>query len=117
MGNQIRTFIILCYRVAIIAIEDRASLDRRRFEDAHLKFAILQISAWYPELMHSKNVPLTPDISKVLEKFTSAYYRHFTTKYAGNMPSCIYQCTAYAHHIMPISSMSAGLNYSPFAFI
>ena len=67
----------------MVAVQRRASLDRRRFEDAHIKYAVLHIISWYSESLQLQDVPLTSDVNAVLEKFTSVYYKLFTAKYAG----------------------------------
>ena len=51
------------------AVERHA--DRRRLEDAHLKFAVIT------------GFPPCSDINSVLQSFTSKYYTIFTAKYAG----------------------------------
>ena len=37
------------------AVLKRASMDRRRFEDAHLKYAALKIVSWYPNMLELLN--------------------------------------------------------------
>ena len=66
-----------------IDVERRASMDRCRLEDAHLKFAVLQVISWYPDLLHLKEVPMTSSVNEMLKTFTSSYYTLFTAKYAG----------------------------------
>ena len=74
------------------AIENRASLDRRRLEDAHIKFAVLQIMMWYSKSMSSKDFPLMSDMNSVLQTFTSKYYEIFTAQYAGTFLACVNTC-------------------------
>ncbi len=58
-------------------------MDRRRLEDAHLKFAVLQVVSWYPETLQFGEVDLSSDVNDCLERFTGMYYSHFSKKYAG----------------------------------
>ena len=66
-----------------IDVERRASMDRRRLEDAHLKFAVLQVISWYPDSLHLTEVPITSSVNEMLKTFTSTYYNLFNAKYAG----------------------------------
>ena len=62
----------------------RIRLDRRRFEEAHLKYAMLMVQARYPT-MATGPLPIATDISDTLEKFTPAFYEAFTHRYSGKL--------------------------------
>ena len=70
-------------RCTIGAVAKRASLDRRRLEDAHLKFSVLQTISWYPESLRLHDIPITSDVNVMLQRFIRTYYNQFTAKYAG----------------------------------
>lgn len=57
------------------------SLDRRRLEAAHLKYAALKVMKRYPEVFkqHKINIKLT----ETLESITKDFYTAFTLKYSG----------------------------------
>ena len=65
------------------AVQKRASMDRRRLEDAHLKFAVLQVVSWYPEALTLGEVDLSSSVSECLGRVTGTYYSQFSKKYAG----------------------------------
>ncbi len=90
----------LILRGVVAAVESRASLDRRRLEDAHLKLAVLQIISWYPESLHIQDIPLTSDVNAVLARFTGIYYNQFTAKYAGKIPTYQHVRTCTYLHII-----------------
>ena len=58
-------------------------MDRRRLEDSHLKFAVLQVMMWYSEALQLEEFPLSASVNETLSRFTAAYYIQFTRKYAG----------------------------------
>ena len=57
------------------ALYDRAQLDRRRLENAFIKYSILQSSKQYPE--HFGDVPFSFTIEETLEEITPLYYQVF----------------------------------------
>lgn len=58
-------------------------MDRRRFEEAHLKFAILQTVAQYQDQFQLNKLPFYSDIKDTLEHFTPVYYQYFQGRYAS----------------------------------
>ena len=60
---------------------DRRSLDRRRLESAHLRFAILTIQESFPEIFSDKAI--TPDVQTILAEINYKFYLAFRQKYAG----------------------------------
>ena len=61
--------------------EVRACLDRRRLEEAHLRYAIVMVYRDYPGQFTSWKVSC--DIRITLEKVSSVYYKAFSARYAG----------------------------------
>ena len=59
----------------------RQKLDRRRLEAAHLLYAVLTVSLWYPHIIPS--VCLDDDLDSKLLQLISPYHRAFSEKYAG----------------------------------
>ena len=39
-------------------------MDRRRLEDSHLKFAVLQVVMWYPEALQLEEFPLSTSVNE-----------------------------------------------------
>jgi hypothetical protein len=71
-------------------IKERFSLNRRRLEEAHLKYALITTIRRYPQL-HTHSIPIRGDISQSLKEFTPSYYEAFTIKYAAHactFPGC-----------------------------
>ena len=61
--------------------EDREKLNRRRLEEGHMKFCILDVFVRYPQ-----NFPtwkITSNLQQCLDNITPTYYNAFTSKYAG----------------------------------
>ena len=74
-----------------IAVDDslhgRIRLDRRRLEAAHLKYAVLTVQNHYPSLaVHP--IPMSTDVSSMLQMFTPAFYDAFTQMFSGEMNRC-----------------------------
>lgn len=68
-------------------LQHRLRLDRRRFEAAHLKYAILTTQSRYPEIA-AGSIAMNTDISSTLEVITPTFYDAFTQRYAGTyLPS------------------------------
>ena len=71
-------YILICSQGCGI---DRQCMDRRRLEEAHLKFCILDVFKRYP-----RNFPhwhVATNLQQALDTITPAYYEAFCTKYAG----------------------------------
>lgn len=68
-------------------------MDRRRFEDAHLKYAVLKVTGRYSECL--KAPEFSSDIYATLQVVTPAFYNAFQRKYSGtyelflHAPPCI----------------------------
>ena len=65
-------------------LQYRIRLDRRRFEEAHLKYAMLKIRARYPAIATGP-LPISTNIFHTLEKFTPAFYEAFSHRYSGKL--------------------------------
>lgn len=61
--------------------EDRLKLDRRRLEEAHLKFCVLDVYKRYPEAF--PRWVISTSVQQTLEDVTPLYYKAFADKYAG----------------------------------
>ena len=59
----------------------RASLDRRRLEEAHLKYAVLRVYKWYPKLFPV--MTMASSIQQILEDMTPTFYRAFSMYYSS----------------------------------
>lgn len=57
-------------------------MDRRRFEDAHLKYAALKVVSWYPSMFKLEDLDLSMSINSLLTSVTASYYSTFTRKYS-----------------------------------
>ncbi len=62
-------------------LHQRLKLDRRRFESAHLQYAMLKTASRYPQLSSSTSV--SSNLHDTLQKFSPAYYAAFMAKYSG----------------------------------
>ena len=60
----------------------RIRLDRRRFESAHLKYAMLKLQKQYPTLS-ALQIPVTADIKDTMLNFTPKFYQAFCAHYSG----------------------------------
>ncbi len=60
----------------------RIRLDRRRFETAHLKYAVLMTHRRYP-MIATCPIAMTTDVTDTLQKFTPIFYEAFCQRYAG----------------------------------
>ena len=79
----------------------RIRLDRRRFEAAHLRYAILNTASCYPDLL-SGPLAMTTDVSDVLQKISPTYYEAFTQRYCCMCPDMI---VVYSALLCLISSL------------
>ena len=59
----------------------RVKLDRRQFESAHLRFAILNVSSRYSEI--DGPIPMYSSMTDTLQIFTPKFYNAFEKKYSG----------------------------------
>lgn len=60
---------------------DRSALDRRRLEEAHMRFCILDVLQRYPQLC--PNFKLHSSLKQNLDDITTLYYDAFSQRYAG----------------------------------
>ena len=58
----------------------RASLDRRRLEDTHLKYAVLRVYKWYPNVFPT--MTMASSIQQTLEDMTPSFYSAFSLYYS-----------------------------------
>ena len=63
-------------------LNGRIRLDRRRFESAHLKYAMLNILNHYPKIAKVP-ITMTADIAHMLQIFTPVFYSAFCERYSG----------------------------------
>ena len=60
---------------------DRGQLDRRRLEEAHMRFCILDVFKRYPQTFPTWTI--TSNLQQTLDDITPLYYSAFATRYAG----------------------------------
>ena len=60
----------------------RIRLDRRRFEAAHLKYALLMTQRRYATIPATQ-IPMQTEFNETLKTFTPLFYEAFTQKYSG----------------------------------
>ena len=58
----------------------RASLDRRRLEEAHLKYAALHVYTWYPDFFPVMS--MASSIQQILADMTPTFYTAFSMYYS-----------------------------------
>ena len=76
------------------SLTKRQSLDRRRFEAAHLRYAVLQVAAFYSELLLTQGLFVYPDVEKTLSIITPALYSAFQARFSGkHFNNFIYKIT------------------------
>ena len=67
-------------------VMNRLQLDRRRLEAAHLRYAVLNISSQFNLFTGDHaHITLESDIYQTLKEFTPAFFKAFTSKYAGSV--------------------------------
>ena len=64
----------------IIVITNRVQLDRRRLEEAHLRFCVLQLSSRYPDIPLGS---IETSVFETIDKIAPLYYKAFQKKYGG----------------------------------
>ena len=74
--------------------QERKCLDRRKFEDGHVRFAVLQVIAWYKDQFSLNDTPLLASVNETLKSVTSKYFSSFTQTYSGKVKLYIYPHTA-----------------------
>ena len=77
------SIVIILYR-CLPVLTERLKMDRRRLEQAHFRFAIIQVSTWYTDLtldgvvFNEEAVALTEFTTKYQKKLHSFYSGKFT---------------------------------------
>lgn len=69
-------------------MNERACLDRRRLEEAHLKYCILKMYKKYPNYFH--DFKITSDVKHILEVVTPVYYKAFSELYMCEFIAILY---------------------------
>ena len=81
-NNIILTCVVHVHcRCADKQLYSRIRLDRRRFETAHLKYALLVMEKRHENI--KTHIPMQTDLSETLQAFTPLFYEAFTKKYSG----------------------------------
>ena len=60
---------------------DREQLDRRRLEEAHMRFCMLDVFKRYPQTFPAWII--SSNLQQSLDDITPLYYNAFSAKYAG----------------------------------
>ena len=61
-------------------LTNRMKLDRRRFEAAHLRYAMLTTMTNYEDI---ERIPMYTDVYESLKIITPAFFESFTKRFAG----------------------------------
>lgn len=72
--------------------DGRHKMDRRRFETAHLKYAVLKVVTRYPNTFQDSRT-INTTLSETIDHVTPQYYNAFTSRYSG-MRAWLY-CNTY----------------------
>ena len=59
----------------------RIKLDRRRFEAAHLKYALLMTQSQYPHI--DESISVSTEVYESIKRVTPKFYTSFCMKYSG----------------------------------
>ena len=72
------------YNSSISMLTDRINLDRRRLEDAHIIYAVLDVMRWYPTGFSEEDKILKPaHFNNILSHLTPTFHKCFSERYAG----------------------------------
>ena len=67
-------------------LEKRIPLDRRRLEDAHMIYAVLNVLNWYPTKFGPEEKILKPaHFNEILSEITPIFHKCFSERYAGKL--------------------------------
>lgn len=77
------------------ALTKRLKMDKRRLEDAHFCFAMLNIVQWYSDDLDITEIIFSSDMSKTLLQFTPIFQKLFYSKYSGNSYICVIKPARY----------------------
>jgi len=81
----------LNYISRVLSLKDRIILDRRRLEDAHMIYAVLNVFGWYPAKFGPEQKVIRPShFNEILGKITPIFHQCFSEQYAGT--ATIYFC-------------------------
>lgn len=70
--------------VSILKLRDRLKLDRRRMEDAHMIYAVLNVMNFYPDAFTKDDKLFRPaHFNEVLCAITPKFYKCFSEMYSG----------------------------------
>ena len=70
--------------VSILKLKDRLKLDRRRLEDAHMIYAVLNVMNYYPDAFTKDDKSFRPaHFNKVLCAISPKFYKCFSDMYSG----------------------------------
>ena len=85
IGMYIKKYDLFSQTVYIFffRIQQRQSMDRRRFEAAHLKYACLRVVNLYPKFLSLDAICFDGDINTTIEVITPLLFCGFEAKYAG----------------------------------
>ena len=72
---------------------DRTPLDRRRLENAHLRFAVLSIQNYFPEIF--TDTVITSDIQDTLKEINQNFPAVFRKTYSGMNKSLVHIKSVY----------------------
>ena len=64
-------------------LAQRLLLDRRRLEDAHFQYAVLNIVLWYPSTFKLCDLPLHGGTQETLLQLSESYFEAFMQNYSG----------------------------------
>ena len=100
---------MLCYRDAGMSegICAQASLDRRRLEEAHLKYCILQMYQRYP-----KNFPkwsIASTLKQTFKSVTPTFYQAFSANFAGTYMCDLIRNMWFRFHLASPKTMPMGM--------
>ena len=85
------TIVYSCVDKGDDQLHHRIRLDRRHFESAHLKYAMLMTKSRYPSISID-TIPMTTDVTDSLQKFTPMFYNAFSDRYSGKLSLLIAWC-------------------------
>lgn len=78
---------------------DRARLDRRRLQEAYIKYSILTVGKRYRE--HFPDLTIHPSLEQTLEEISPVYYKVFSRIYMGMLCTHTYTSSvAYTTNIL-----------------
>lgn len=58
-------------------------MDRRRFEAAHLKYAVLKTASHFKQQFQCENLPIYSDVAQTLQEVTPKLFQPFQDRYGS----------------------------------